>query len=130
VFFDGGYDPRRDLMGLGAVVCTPGGEVVATRSAVLEGGSSAEAEYRAAVMAVELAAEVAAERGAEAWELAGDAKYVIHHARGRRHHLTDPTYDELAQQIESALAGRAARWVRRRHNRLADAVVRAALAAA
>jgi ribonuclease HI len=120
-YFDGTYDPQRNLMGLAAVVVNPDGKVVLRRLARMDGGDNNEAEARAALMAIVALRELNNGRPPKGSFLVGDNEPICLLVASRARTTRQPLR-EVISEARRLLGSCKVRWVPRQRNRAADHV--------
>jgi ribonuclease HI len=122
---DGGARGNPGPAAIGAVLTTPGGEVLERHGERIGKATNNVAEYRALLLGLERARE----RGAREVELVGDSELVVRQVQGD-YKVKDEALKGLYAKVVKALAG-FDRWsirhVRREDNEAADSLVNAAL---
>jgi ribonuclease HI len=122
---DGGARGNPGPAAIGAVLTTPGGEVLERHGERIGKATNNVAEYRALLLGLERASE----RGAREVEVVGDSELVVRQVQGD-YKVKDEALKGLYAKVVKALAG-FDRWsirhVRREDNEAADSLVNAAL---
>jgi len=122
---DGGARGNPGPAAIGAVVQTPGGEVLEERGERIGTATNNVAEYRALLLGIERAREL----GAGELELVGDSELIVRQVKGE-YKVKDATLRGLHGEVVRALRP-FRRWsirhVRREQNAAADRLVNEAL---
>lgn len=125
---DGGSRGNPGPAAIAAVASDPKGKVLEERSEAIGRATNNEAEYRAALLGIELARELAADEV----ELVGDSQLIVRQVKGdykvKQEHLK-----QLRDEVLAALKGFdswSIRHVRRNENERADELLNEALDAA
>src|SRR5829696_5951796 len=118
---DGGARGNPGPAAIGAVVRSPGGEVLEERGERIGTATNNVAEYRALLLGIERAAA----RGASEVDLVGDSELIVRQVKGE-YKVKDAALRELHAQVKRDLVG-FQRWsishVRRSENAEADRLV-------
>jgi ribonuclease HI len=122
---DGGARGNPGPAAIGAVLTTPGGEVLERHGERIGKATNNVAEYRALLLGLERASE----RGAREVEVVGDSELVVRQVQGD-YKVKDEALKGMYAKVVKALAG-FDRWsirhVRREDNEAADSLVNATL---